>query len=60
MKRFEIKVTFDDGDYMFTSINAKNEDDVKKFYFNNIFVRGYESESGWREYYQRATDVEFL
>ena len=60
MKRFEIKVTFDDGDYLYTAINAKDEAEVRDHYFGKKFTHGYDDGNGWREYYRRATDVEFI
>lgn len=60
VKRFEIKVSFDDGDYLYTAINAKDENDVRNHYIGKVFSNGYDDGSGWREYYRRATAVEFL
>lgn len=60
VKRFEIKVSFDDGDYLYTAINAKDENEVREYYIGKVFTRGYDVGTGWREYKQTATAVEFI
>lgn len=59
-KRFEIKVLFDDGDYLYTSINAYTESEVRDYYIGTRFNNSYESADGWIESSHIATAVEFL
>lgn len=60
MKRYEIKVTFDDGDYLYTAINGESEDDVRNHFIGRKFTAGWDDGDRWQEDYHTATGVEFL
>lgn len=52
-----IKVTFDNGDFVHTRING-TRDEVRRYYFNNIFHHWYEHLS--KEVALTCTAVDFL
>ena len=60
MRRFIIKVTFNDDDYLQTAFNAENEQEIRNHYIGKAFVYEWYDDGGWHEDVHVATSVEIL